>query len=267
MRTTIGLIAGEGRLPVAVARRVAERGDSLVVVGIGADSDVAACADHVVPLEGIDFPQVMAAFHAWGVRQVVMAGRVPKGLMFASGAHDATAEAVLHHGGSNDDHTLLGRIVAVIEGQGFPVAGYREIAGDLFVPLGYRAGRNPTDRELEDCRYGREIAAQILGLSFGQTVVVADRAVLAVEAMEGTDAAIRRAGQFGSGGGTVVKMMRPDQDERFDIPVVGLDTLQAMHEAGLSCLAVEAGRTIVLDRERMERFADDQGIALLGIQR
>jgi len=213
-----------------------------------------------------------------GVGAVTLAGTVPKRMMYETQL-DPTLRALLA-GGSNDDHSLLGRIVAVFESAGLRVLPYTSYLADSLAPEGHVAGRDPSDAEAADIEYGRGVLSVTLPLSFGQSVVVAGGAVVAVEAMEGTDAMIRRAGELLGGrcakagadvsapssvGGVVVKMMRCDQDERYDVPVVGLSTLETMRDAGVSCLAVEAGRTLLLHPETFRERAAMWGIAVVGI--
>jgi hypothetical protein len=141
---------------------------------------------------------------------------------------------------------------------------YRDVILDILAPVGVIAGRNPTEEEKDDIAWGVEIIRRLLPLSFGQTIVVKSRSVVAVEAMEGTDRTIERAGTLVKGG-VVIKMMRPDQDERYDLPTIGPTTLEAMAKGGLSCLAVEAGRTIILEKEKTFDIAEKSGIAVWGI--
>jgi DUF1009 family protein len=156
-------------------------------------------------------------------------------------------------------------VVSYIEGAGIRVVPYADIIQDLLASEGQIAGREPTEREWDDLCYGRDLAGRVLHLSFGQTVVVCHRSVVAVEAMEGTDAALLRAGGLCKGG-VVVKMMRIDQDMRYDLPTVGTKTLVTMARAGLKCLAVEADRTVILTPEHVRRVAADMGIAVVGVR-
>jgi len=193
-----------------------------------------------------------------------MAGLIPKTIMYGTAA-DSSLLGMLSTGG-NDDHSLLGRIVAAFESFGLRVLPYAGFVGESLAAEGFIAGRAATEQEREDVTCGKRILSVTLPLSFGQSVVVARGAVVAVEAMEGTDKMIRRAGELLSGApGVVVKMMRPDQDIRFDLPTVGTGTLRAMAAAGLTCLAVEVGRTIILDRTGFTSLAESLSIAVEGI--
>ena len=158
----------------------------------------------------------------------------------------------------------LGPHVEAFEREGIAVLPYWQILPEFLAPEGRLGSRAPTEAELQDVRYGSEVLSVTLPCSFGQAIVVADRAVVAVEAMEGTDAMIGRCGAL-SGRGVVVKMMRSDQDLRYDLPTVGPDTIEGMRRAGLTCLAVEAGRTLILDPDRALSMAGRYGIAVQGI--
>jgi hypothetical protein len=212
----------------------------------------------------ISLQALLADLKGRAIPAVCLAGFVPKTLMYGS-AIDPSLLRVLSPG-DNDDHSLLGRIVAAFESFGFSVLPYAGFVGESIARKGFVAGRKPSEQELEDVNCGKRILSGTLPLSFGQSVVVARGAVAAVEAMEGTDEMARRAGVLLSGaGGVLVKMMRPDQDIRFDLPTVGTETLRVMAAAGLTCLAVEAGRTIILDRPEFASLAENLSIAVEGI--
>jgi DUF1009 family protein len=184
--------------------------------------------------------------------------------MYRPEAMDVTAATFLARLALRDDHSLLGAIVALLEKQGIEVTGYRNLLGDLLARDGFIAGRPPAATEEADAAYGVRIASKVLPLSFGQSVIVSGRAVVAVEAMEGTDAAIARAGAL-CRGGVVVKMIKPGQDERYDLPVVGPGTLRSMALAKLTCLAVHTGWVITLCPDEFRQAAQDSGIAVIGV--
>lgn len=260
-----GLIAGEGALPIEIACRLSERGDPPVIFSFRAETgDLEKVASELVSIRKPALGEIMEELKGRGIDAVILAGMVSKSLMYRQDLMDVTLRSVLSSLAKRDDHSLLGAIVGFFEANGVRVLPYREIIPGSMAPEGLIAGRVPLPEEEEDIAYGAFIASSLVPLSFGQTVVVKGRSVVAVEAMEGTDAAIRRAGNI-SGGGVVVKMMRPDQDERYDIPVVGTDTLETMHKAGMGCLAVEAGRTVILDRDLFMERAKEWGISVTGI--
>lgn len=260
------IIAGAGKLPEIIAKRLHDAGDPPVVFSLGADQkEIAASASEVVEVTSLDLKATMTAMVMRGIGRVIMAGVVPKKLIFDMARQDVSAQAFVASLSVRDDHSLLGGIVALFEKSGLEVAGYKDIIGDLIVPIGAVAGREPTSEERGDIDYGAEIARAVVPLSFGQSVVVHGRSVVAVEAMEGTDATIARAGSIVRGG-VVVKMMRKDQDVRFDIPTVGSRTLEVMAEAGATCLALHAGSSLIVDLEDFKKRADDLGIAVVGIE-
>mgnify|MGYP000845676177 CR=1 FL=1 len=284
------LIAGEGALPLLVAEYASRSGLQLTVYCLGDRSAyVGLCGVEAVPLPscegndsdtrgGLDLRATIQDMLRRRVGAVTLAGTVPKRMMYEARL-DPSLRALLA-GGNNDDHSLLGRIVGAFESAGLRVLPYTSYLADSLAPEGHVAGRDPSDAEAADIEYGRSVLSVTLPLSFGQSVVVAGGAVVAVEAMEGTDAMIRRAGELlgsrsgkagvdvpvpATGGGVVVKMMRCDQDERYDVPVVGLSTLETMRDAGVSCLAVEAGRTLLLHPETFRERAAMWRIAVVGI--
>ncbi len=284
------LIAGEGALPLLVAEYASRSGIRLTVYCLGDRSAyVGLRGVEAVPLSsyggndsgprgGLDLRATIEDMLRRGIRTVTLAGTVPKRMMYE--AQLAPSIRALLAGGNNDDHSLLGRIVAAFESAGLHVLPYTSYLADSLAPEGHVAGRALSETEVADIEYGRDVLSVTLPLSFGQSVVVAGGSVVAVEAMEGTDAMIRRAGELlcdrsaktgvdvsapSSGEGVVVKMMRRDQDERYDVPVVGVSTLETMRAAGVSCLAVEAGRTLLLHPETFRERAAKWGIAVVGI--
>lgn len=264
MRTT-GLVAGDGDLPIEIAKSLHRTGSSPVVFALSGNCAVIdEFASEIVRISGPRLGIIAEEASARGVNSMILAGRVPKSLMFRPDLMDDSLRSLLAALPVRDDHSLLGAIVAFLESEGMTVLPYREIVPELMASPGFIAGRDPTPAELEEVSYGIGVASVIIPLSFGQTVVVRGRSVVAVEAMEGTDVAIERAGSI-AGGGVVVKMMRADQDERYDLPTVGTETLTCMKDAGMSCLAVEAGRTIVLGGDLFRESARSWGIAVTGV--
>ena len=262
----IVLIAGEGVLPLEIARRLHQKGAPPVVVTLRDDPETfAPLSEAVVRLRFPRLGRVVREAKRHGAEALIMAGRVAKRAIYLLPALlDPLTRSVLSRAAPRDDHALLGAIVAAFEGEGIAVLPYWHILPEFLAPEGRLGSRAPTEDELRDIRYGAEILRVTLPCSFGQALVVADRAVVAVEAMEGTDAMVERCGAL-SGRGVLVKMMRSDQDVRYDLPTVGPGTVASMRRAGLTCLAVEAGRTLIVEPDRTIRDADAQGIAIWGI--
>jgi DUF1009 family protein len=265
----LGLIAGQGALPRAVAHSARSRGQDLVCVALKglADPEIEDLVKQVVWIHLGEAATGIAAFQKAGVSEAVMAGKVPKDLLFGdteSLRFDGSAQQLM--GGLLDrkDDTILLAIAAFLERAGIRLLPQWSLSPELLPGCGPLGRLGPSESQKSDIAFGYPIAKRIGELDIGQTVVVKDRAVLAVEAIEGTDAAIRRAGAIASGG-CVVKVAKPDQDARFDVPTIGQGTIDSLLAASASVLAFEAGATIVLEREEIARRADAEGIAIVGV--
>jgi DUF1009 family protein len=262
---TVALIAGEGLLPEIIASRLAGGGEKPLIYAIRENCQtLLPHAREVIPLLGAQMASTMLDMMGKGVRRVIFAGLTPKTIMYRPEMMDRAAAEFIDSLPERDDHALLGAIVAFVERAGIEVSGYRELLSDMLAAGGLIAGRPPTDDERADVSYGVGIARKTLPLSFGQSVVVSRKAVVAVEAMEGTDETVKRAGALAHGG-VLVKMIKQGQDERYDLPVVGPRTLLNMGKAGLTCLAVHTGWTLVLSPREFERAARDEGISVIGV--
>jgi DUF1009 family protein len=212
--------------------------------------------------------RIFGVFRDAGVEKVVMAGKVPKTVLWKDPSvirPDAQAIALLRKLEDRRDDSILGSIAEAIEQAGFPLLGQADLAPELWAPEGPIGSLSPSEEQWADIAFGWPIAKAIGRLDIGQTVVVRGRAVLALEAIEGTDAAIRRGCALGEKGASVVKVAKPNQDPRFDVPTIGLDTLEVLIESGAGALAVEAGRTVILDRDALAERADQRGLAVVGI--
>ena len=266
MDNQIALIAGEGSLPVVIASRLTDNGNPPVVYSIRESiGELSKYALDVINITKPDFGFTIKDMKKRGVRSIIMAGTVSKTLVFKPSLFDLTTQRFLAGLLFRDDHSILGAIVDFLEKEGFKVLSYRDIVPDLLAKSGHIAGRAPTRDELDDSEYGFSICKAVVPLSFGQTVIVNKRSVVAVEAMEGTDATLLRAGSLCKGG-TVAKMMRLDQDERYAIPTVGPDTLRHMAQAKLSCLALHAGWTLILEPEEFRSVALKEDISVIGVE-
>jgi hypothetical protein len=270
LATTVGLIAGLGRFPLEVARGARRRGHRVAAVALRKLSDPAleAEVETLLWLYLGELSQMFAFFRDAGVEEVVMAGKVPKTLLWKDPSAfrpDERAIALMKSLADRKDDSILGSIAEAIEEEGFALLGQADLAPELWAPVGAIGKLPPTEEQRRDIAFGWPIAKAIGSLDIGQTVVVRGRAVLALEAIEGTDAAIRRGCALGEKGACVVKVAKPRQDPRFDVPTIGLDTLTTLIESGVGVLAVEAGRTVILDREAVVRGADEHGISIVGI--
>ncbi|MDR1514958.1 MAG: UDP-2,3-diacylglucosamine diphosphatase LpxI [Synergistaceae bacterium] len=262
---TVALIAGEGLLPELIASRLADGGNKPLVYAMRKDTGaLASRALDIIPLSGARIGDALLDMARRKVKKAILAGFVPKNIIYSPEAMDETAKRFLAALSERDDHSLLGAIVSLLEKSGIEVMGYRDLLSDLLARNGLIAGRPPSPAETADVSYGVRIAESVLPLSFGQSIIVNGKAVVAVEAMEGTDAAVLRAGTL-SRGGVVVKMIKQGQDERYDLPVVGPKTLKSMNSAKLTCLAVHTGWTLVLCPDEFREAASDFGISVIGV--
>jgi DUF1009 family protein len=269
---TLGLVAGSGRLPAELAASARQAGWRVVAVGLVelADPELAKHVDAFEWAHVLDFGRLFDVLRAAGARDVVLAGKVPKTFLWERKdalRPDARALASLAQLRDRKDDSLLGAAVQLIEAEGLRVRSQLELAPGLCAPTGPFGKLRPTRAQEEDVAFAWPIAKTLGALDIGQSVVVQGKAVLALEAVEGTDRAIERAIQLAdpSRGVVVVKVAKPNQDPRFDVPTVGLDTLRTLAKAGSGALAVEAGATLVLDRAELVAEADAAGIALLGV--
>jgi len=280
----LGLIAGNGRFPFLLLEAARAHGLEVVVAAIreetDAEMDVRAAADAGVTVYWLslgELSRLIETFQHAGVRQAVMAGQVRHKQIFSSIRPDWRLAKLLLSLRTKNTDMLLGAVAKVLGDEGIELVASTAFLEPMLAPLGVLTARAPSPEELGDMEYGRTVALGIAGFDIGQTVVVASGACVAVEAMEGTDATIARAGALmGSLAGaastlerslTVVKVAKPKQDLRFDVPVVGLATIEAMAASGALCLAIEAGRTLLFDRGALVARADQAGIAIVGTER
>ncbi|MGE5507700.1 MAG: LpxI family protein [Chitinophagales bacterium] len=264
----IAILAGRGVLPLEAAREARRRGEEPVVVTLVPEVEPGLAAEaavlHAVPVA--QFGRLLSVLRAEGVTRAVLAGKVTKELLYQDFAPDARLRALLGRVPDRNDDTLLLAVVEELAGEGVEVVRQDDYLGNLLAGAGQIAGRAPDAREMADVRYGFRRAKEIAGLDLGQTVVVKNLAVLAVEAVEGTDACLKRGGALGRGGAVAVKVAKPAQDPRFDVPTIGPDTLASMRDAGVACLAVEAGATFVAEPDEVERLASEAGLAVVGVE-
>ncbi len=273
---TIGVLAGWGRFPVAVAEAIRARGGRTAILAIRdhADAALEPLADVHGQIGVAEIGGAIDFFRRHGVRRVTMAGKIHKKKIFARRAWmrhlpDWTGLRTfwphfISRRRDNRDDSLLGAIAGAFDARGVSICPATDFAPDLLAPDGHLAGPAITARHLEDVAFGWQLAKELGRLDIGQTVVVKDRAPLALEAIEGTDECIRRAGRLcPTGGMTVVKVAKPQQDHRFDMPTIGVGTLESLAAAGASVLAIEAGRTILVDQSAIEASASRLGITIV----
>jgi DUF1009 family protein len=265
----VGLIAGNGRFPFLVAAAARKAGRRVVAVGIEEETDPALQAE-VDELHWMSLGQLgkaMEALRGARVREAIMAGQVKHRQIFSGIRPDLKLLAVLARLAFKNTDSLIGGVADAFEREGIRLLPSTSFLEDQLASEGAMTRHKPTGEQRSDVEYGVKIAQALGAVDVGQTVAVKDRAAVALEAMEGTDEVIRRAGRLAGPGVSVVKLAKPRQDMRFDVPVVGPGTLAAMREAGAALLAVEAGRTLLLDRPAFLAEADAAGIAVLGLRR
>ena len=268
-RKRYAIIAGNGHFPFLALDAARERGFDPLVVAIKeeASPDLDRRAAGIRWLSLGEVSKLLELLKAERVNKVVLAGQVKHAQLFSSIPPDGLVEKVLKGLHRKNTDALIGAFVRMLEARGIQVVDSTLFLKPLLAQLGTMTRRVPDPSEEADIVYGRELAKKIAGLDVGQSVVVADRACVAVEAMEGTDAAVERAASLSNGRRlVVVKVSKPDQDMRFDVPVVGLKTVQVMSRSNATVLAVDAGKCLLFERQAMLEEANRAGIAIVGMK-
>jgi len=265
----IGLIAGNGRFPIIFAENAKRLGYAISAVAhIGeTEPELERYVERIHWVEIGQFNKLIQALKGDGVRQAVMLGGIKKTHVFTTVRPDLRALAVASRLKQLKDDAILREVATELESEGIQIRESTFGLRGILVEEGSLTKRAPSKKEWEDIRYGWEVAQEIGRLDIGQCVVVKNRVVVAVEAVEGTDEAIRRGGALARDGAVVVKRSKPQQDLRFDLPAVGPTTVEAMSSVKASVLALEADRCVLLDREEMLRKAEQAGIAIVGLPR
>ena len=263
----LGLIAGNGRFPIIFADNARKLGYHVSAVAHEGETDP-ELANHVDRIHWIKIGQLnklITAFKSDQVHQAVMLGGIKKTHVFTTVRPDFRALALAARLALWKDDDILREIAKELEKEGITICESTLGLAGILADEGPLTARVPSGKEWEDIRYGWDVAHDIGRLDIGQCVIVKDRVVVAVEAVEGTDEAIKRGGQLAKDGAVVVKRCKPQQDLRFDLPAVGPRTIEIMASVNASVLAVEAGRTIILDRDLTLKKAQSAGIAVVGI--
>lgn len=267
----IGLIAGNGTFPFLVLRAARRVGHEVAIVAIKGEAD-AKLERLARELGGSSFAWVelgqlgacIKTLKTAGVTQAVMAGQVKHVKLFGGVMPDLTLLSVLTRLKGRNTDALIAAVADVLQDHGISLMNSTALLSELVAGAGVLSRAKPTEEMQADFHFGYRIADAIAGVDVGQTVVVKERAVVAVEGMEGTDAAILRAGQLAGRGTRVVKVAKPQQDMRFDVPVVGVATIRSMQEAGADAITIDAGRTLILDGDDFIKAADAAGIVVIG---
>src|SRR6202043_398491 len=272
----IGLIAGNGKFPFLVLEAARAQGFEVIVAAIKEETLPEIEAEDAVSVHWLslgELSKLIETFQREGVRRAVMAGQVKHKQIFSSIRPDWRLAKVLLSLATRNTDSLLGAIAKVLADEGITLEKSTWLLEPLLVKPGILTDRVPTEQEHKNIEYGRQVAAQLVQHDIGQTVVIAESACVAVEAMEGTDATIERAGQPMASSDparstlarelTVVKVSKPKQDMRFDVPVVGAKTIEVMGKAGATCLALDAGKCLLIDGDVVTQAADDAGMAIV----
>jgi DUF1009 family protein len=281
----LGLIAGNGRFPFLLLDAARALGRPVVVAAIKEETDPEIDALAAADPQGItvhwmslgELSRLIETFQREGVTEAVMAGQVKHKQIFSSIRPDWRLAKLLLNLRTRNTDMLLGAVAKVLADEGIHLISSTAYLEPMLAKPGVLTSRAPSRAEQDDIAYGRKVALAIAGYDIGQTVVIAGLACVAVEAMEGTDATIARAGDLMLGmqgeastierSLTVVKVAKPKQDLRFDVPVIGVATIEAMRRARATCLAIEAGRTLIFDLDRVRAEADSAGISIFAVER
>ena len=276
LKQKLGLIAGNGKFPFLILDAARARGLEVVVAAIKEETlpeieTSGAASVHWLSLG--ELSRLIDTFRREGVQRAIMAGQVKHKQIFSSIKPDWRLAKLLLSLSTRNTDALLGAVAKVLRDEGITLESSTSFLEPLLARPGVLTQRSPTDEETKNTRYGRAVAQNLAQYDIGQTVVIAETACVAVEAMEGTDATIERAGQLmGSMEGnastlsralTVVKIAKPNQDMRFDVPVIGIKTMEVMRDAGATCLALDAGKCLLLDGDAVVQAADRSAICIV----
>ena len=267
----LGLIAGNGRFPFLALEAMKRLGHAVTVVAIREEASpalaAAAAAEPPAALHWVSLGELgrcIATLREAGVTQALMAGQVQHRRLFSGVMPDRVLLGVLRRLATRNTDALISGVADVLREHGIELVDSTAFLEPLLARAGCLTARGPTADEQADLDFGYRMADAVAALDIGQTIAVKERAVVAIEAMEGTDAVIARAARLAGAGVAVIKVAKPNQDMRFDVPVVGLPTVEALRRAGAGVLSIDAGRTLVLDGERVLQAADEAGIAVVG---
>jgi DUF1009 family protein len=271
MAQKLGLIAGNGRFPFLVLDAARSLGHDVTIIGIKEEAskelEQAAVGPPKADLHWVSIGQLgtfLKILKDAGITQAVMAGQVKHVKIFGGFTPDLTAMSLMTRLKGMNTDALIGAVADLMRERGVELVNSAQFLEPLLAGAGVLTDRMPNEAERKDLEFGYRMADTIAGLDIGQTIAVKHQAVVAVEAMEGTDETIGRAGYLAGDGVAIIKVAKPNQDMRFDVPIVGLATIQAMRLAGAKVLSIDAGRTLIFDREAFFASANEAGIAVVG---
>jgi len=266
MVNRIGLLAGNGRFPIIFAESARKKGVEVIAIGINEETskELEKFADKMYWLGVGELEKLLGILKEENIRSIVMAGQVRHKLLFDNNIKiDKKMQLLLGGLRNKKTDSIIGAVARLLEFKGIKVLSSITFLSDYLPQKGVLTSQIPDERVLKDIDFGRRIAKAIAGLDIGQSLVVKDRVVLAVESIEGTDEAIRRAARYGKDGVVVIKVTKPKQDMRFDVPVVGPDTIRLLKEVKASCLSIEAKKTLIIDKQETLRLAEEAGISIV----
>jgi len=263
----IGLIAGNGTFPIVFAQEARRQGETVIAVALKEEADpkLEQAVDAITWLSLGQLGKTIRYFKDQGVTRAVMAGQVKHTQLFRDIVPDLLVAKLLAKAINKKADTLLSAVTREFEQEGIQFLPSTMYLDHLLCPKGPLTQRKPSATELADIDFGLPLARSIAGQDIGQTLIVKDKTVVAVEAMEGTDACIRRAGLIAGPGCVIIKVARPKQDLRFDVPVTGPRTLESMKEAGAVVLALETGKTLLLEKETLLKVAHAAKLCITGV--
>ena len=263
----LGLIAGNGKFPILFAQKARNQNYKVITAGIQGDTSffLRFFVDKFTWFKVGDLKKLFTYFKNSGVKQVMMAGQVnPSNLFEKDVAFDDEFRSLFNALSDRKADTIFTAVADRLNDHGLELVDSTFLLKEYLAPRGTITKRGPSTGELEDIDFGTTIAKEMGGIDIGQTVVVKDKAIVAIEAMEGTDRTIIRGGQIAQNGAVVVKMSKPDQDLRFDVPVIGPRTIKVMIKSKTKCLGIEAGKTLIIDYETCVKLANRSGICIIG---
>ncbi|MBL8013124.1 MAG: UDP-2,3-diacylglucosamine diphosphatase LpxI [Candidatus Omnitrophica bacterium] len=262
----IGLIAGNGRFPVLFAHAAKLKNIQVVAAGIRGDTVfyLPYIVDKFAWFNAGDLQKLFLYFNQENVKQVIMAGQVnPKNLFDEKVAMDREFQGIFAAIKDRKADSIFRAVADRLQAHGMELMDSTMLLQDFLAPKGTLTKKAPTSGELDDIQFGMTIAKLMGGIDIGQTVVIKEKAIVAIEAMEGTDRAILRGCQIAQKGGVVVKTSKPKQDDRFDVPVIGPKTIKTMIKGQGACLAIEAGKTLIIDKDKTVKLANQAGISIV----
>jgi DUF1009 family protein len=264
--TTIGLVAGSGKLPIIFSDTARRRGDKVIGIGLKGvtSSEIENHVDKFIWFELGALQKMIFAVMSNRINKIVLLGKLRKDIFFTNAENfDESTRSLVGKLTDNKDYSMLTKASEILARFGIEIMDPSSYLKDLMPAKGVMTKRSPTEEEMGDIEYAFTIGRELAKFDIGQTVIVKKKTVIALEAMEGTDETIARAGGLSKKGFVVVKVARPSQDMRFDVPLVGLETVEAIVSSGGTALALEAEKTFLIDREEVVTLADSKGLSII----